>query len=47
MEPNFSKANCSLCGDNKIEGGENINFAIECKISDGEKTEFTQEESKR
>ena len=34
MEPVESKANYSLCGDNKIEGGKNIHFAIENKWSD-------------
>ena len=28
IETNVSKSNCSLCGNNKIEGGENIHFAI-------------------
>ena len=28
IEADVSKSNCSLCGNNKIEGGENIHFAI-------------------
>ena len=40
---NVSKSNCSLCENNKIEGGENIDFAIENKMSDRKKNEFTQE----
>ena len=40
MEPNVSNANCNLRWDNKIEGGENIHFAMENKISDGKKKEF-------
>ena len=47
IEPNVSKANCSLRGGNKIEGGENIHFETENKMSDGEKNEFHQKESKR
>ena len=43
MELNFSKANCSLCGDNKIEDGMNIHFAIENKMLDGKKNAFTPE----
>ena len=30
-------------GDNKIEGGEDIHFEIENKMSDGKKNEFTPE----
>ena len=41
MEPVVSKANNSLCGDNKIEGGKNIHFAIENKLPDRKKNEFT------
>ena len=41
IEADVSKSNCSLCGNNKIEGGENIHFAIENKMSDGKKNEFT------
>ena len=43
IEANVSKSNCSLCGNNKIEGGKNIHFAIESKMSDGRKNEFTAE----
>ena len=43
IEANVSKSNCSLCGNNKIEGGKNIHFAIESKMSDGRKNEFTVE----
>ena len=43
IEADVSKSNCSLCGNNKIEGGENIHFAIENKMSDGKKNEFTPE----
>ena len=31
----------SFCGDNKIEGGKNIHFAMENQISDGNNNEFT------
>ena len=40
MEPKASKANCTFCGDNKIEAGDNIHFAVENKMSDGKKNEF-------
>ena len=43
MEPVESKANYSLCRDNKIEGGKNIHFAIENKWSDWKKNKFTPE----
>ena len=43
METNVSKDSCSLRGDNKIECGKNIHFAIENKMSDGKKNEFTPE----
>ena len=43
IEADVSKSNCSLCGNNKIEGGENIHFAIENKMSDEKKNEFTPE----
>ena len=39
MKTNVSKASCSLRGANKIEGGENIHFAME--MSDGKKNKFT------
>ena len=44
MEPNVCKANYSLCEDNKIEGGENIHFTIENKMSDGKNNESTPEQ---
>ena len=47
IEPNVSKANCSLRGGNKIEGGENIHFETENKMSDGEKNEFTPEREQK
>ena len=31
MEPNICKTNYTLCGDNEIEGGENIHFTTENK----------------
>ena len=43
METNISKASSSLRRNNKIEGGKNIHFAIENKMSDGKKNEFTPE----
>ena len=43
METNVSKAKCNLRGDNEIEGGENIHFAIENKMSNGKKNEFAPE----
>ena len=43
MERNVSKDNYSLCGDNKIEGGENIHFAIENKMSEEKKNELRPE----
>ena len=47
IEPNVSKANCSLRGGNKIEGGENIHFETENKMSDEEKNEFTPEREQK
>ena len=47
MEPNVSRVNCSLRGDNKIEDGENIHFAIENKMPDGKKNEFTPEREQK
>ena len=47
MEPNVSKVNCSLCGDNKIEGGKHIHFEIENKTSDRKKNEFTPEREQK
>ena len=41
MEPVVSKVNYSLCGDSKIEGGKNIHFAIENKLSNRKENEFT------
>ena len=46
MEP-LIKANCSLRGDNKIKGGENIHFEIEYKMSDGKKNKFTPEREQK
>ena len=43
MEANVSKASCSLRGDNKIETGQNIQFAIENKTSDEKKKEIKPE----
>ena len=43
METNVSKANCSLCGENKIERGKNIHLATENKMPDGKKNEFMLE----
>lgn len=43
METNVSKANCSLYGENKTEGGKNIHFATENKMPDGKKNEFMLE----
>ena len=47
VEPNVCKANCSFCGDNKIEGGKNIHFAMENKMSDGKNNEFTPEREQK
>ena len=47
MESNVCKTNYSLCGDNKIERGENIHFAIENKMSDGKNNEFTPEREQK
>ena len=47
MEPNICKTNYTLCGDNEIEGGENIHFATENKMSDGKNNEFTPEKEQR
>ena len=47
MEPNVCKANASFCGDNKIEGGKNIHFAIENKMSDGKNDEFIPEREQK
>ena len=33
--------------DNEIEGDENIHFAVENKISDGKKNEFTPEREQK
>ena len=46
MEP-LIKANCSLRGYNEIEGGENIHFEIEYKMSDGKKNKFTPEREQK
>ena len=46
MEPNVCNANYSLCGDNKIEGAENIHFAIGNE-TDGKKNEFTPEREQK
>ena len=43
METNVSKASCSLCGDNKIEGGHNTHFEIDNKMSNGKKNGFPPE----
>ena len=47
IEPNVCKANYSFCGDNKIEGGKNIRFAIENKLLDGKNNEFTPEREQK
>ena len=47
MELNFSKFNCSLCGDNKIESGKNIHFTIVHKILDGKKNALTPEREQK
>ena len=47
MEPNVCKANYSFCGDNKIEGGKNIHFAMENQMSDGNNSEFTPEREQK
>ena len=47
MEPNICKTNYTLCGDNEIEGGENIHFATENKMSGGKNNEFTPEKEQK
>ena len=47
MEANVRKVNYSLWGPNKIEGDENIHFAIENKMSDRKKNECTPERERK